>query len=152
MHPREISFTAARRAAITTTRNGAATASLPAAADRRPHHGTLHDLGRRRVTIDRDRHRDHKTKARQAFPAAGRGITTRKAPADDHRLRPHRRLNPAPASTRRQHAPAGPWNRPPPRSDIRASAHAPRTRSPSVANPAAPANAAQTRNRSSTWH
>ena len=41
----------------------------------------LHDLGRRRVTVDRDRHRDHKTKARQAFPAAGRGITTRKAPA-----------------------------------------------------------------------
>ena len=55
-HPREISFTAARRQA------------------------TLRDLGRRRVTIDR-RHRDHKTKARQAFPAAGRGTATRKAPA-----------------------------------------------------------------------
>ena len=50
-------------------------------ADRGPRDATLHDLGRRRVTIDRDRHRDHKTKARQAFPAAGRGITTRNAPA-----------------------------------------------------------------------
>ena len=79
--PREISFTAARRAAITTTRNGTATASLPAALTTGGRHETLRDLGRRRVTVDRDRHRDHKTKARQAFPAAGRGITTRKAAA-----------------------------------------------------------------------
>jgi len=81
VQPREISFTAARRAAITTTRTGAATASLPAAVTAARYHDTLHDLGRRRFTIDRDRHRDHKTKARQAFPAAGRDITTRKAPA-----------------------------------------------------------------------
>ena len=47
----------------------------------RPPPSGLHDLGRRRVTVDRGRHRDHKTKARQAFPAAGRGITTRTAPA-----------------------------------------------------------------------
>jgi hypothetical protein len=81
VHPREISFTAARRAAITTTRAGAATASLPASLTVASRDTALRDLGRRRVTIDRDRHRDHKTKARQAFPAAGRGITTRKAPA-----------------------------------------------------------------------
>jgi len=81
VQPREISFTAARRAAITTTRNGAATASLPAAITTARYHDTLHDLGRRRFTIDRDRHRDHKTKARQAFPAAGRDIRTRTAPA-----------------------------------------------------------------------
>ena len=81
VHPREISFTAARRAAVATTRNGAATASLPAAVTASRYHDTLRDLGRRRFTIDRDRHRDHKTKARQAFPAAGREITTRKAPA-----------------------------------------------------------------------
>jgi hypothetical protein len=81
VQPREISFTAARRAAITTTRNGAATASLPGLITGSRYHDTLHDLGRRRFTIDRDRHRDHKTKARQAFPAAGREITTRKAPA-----------------------------------------------------------------------
>ena len=81
VHPREISFTAARRAAITTTRAGAATASLPAAVTAPRYQDTLRDLGRRRFTIDRDRHRDRKTKARQAFPAAGRDITTRKAAA-----------------------------------------------------------------------
>jgi hypothetical protein len=81
VHPRETSFTAARRAAVATSRNGAATASLPAAVTASRYHDTLHDLGRRRFTIDRDRHRDHKTKARQAFPAAGRETTTRKAPA-----------------------------------------------------------------------
>ena len=81
VHPREISFTAARRAAIATTRAGAATASLPAAITASRYHDTVHDLGRRRFTIDRDRHRDHKTKARQAFPAARHKITTRTAPA-----------------------------------------------------------------------
>ena len=81
MHPREISFTAARRAAITTTRNGTATASLPAALTSAGRDAALRDLGRRRVTVDRDRHRDHKTKARQAFPAAGRSTPTRTAPA-----------------------------------------------------------------------
>ena len=81
VHPREISFTAARRAAITAARDDTATASLPAAArcDRRD--AVLHELGRRWITTGRDRHRDHKTKAGQAFPAAGRSITTRKAPA-----------------------------------------------------------------------
>ena len=43
------------------------------------HRGTLHALGRRRIVIDRHRHRGRKTKTRQAFPAAGRGITTRTA-------------------------------------------------------------------------
>ena len=81
VQPREISFTAARRAAITTVRNGCATASLPAAIITARRSGTLRDLGKRRVTIDRDRHRDRKTKARQAFPAAGRATPTRKAPA-----------------------------------------------------------------------
>jgi hypothetical protein len=81
VQPREISFTAARRAAITATRAGTATASLPGPLTAAARDAVLHDLGRRRVTIDRDRHREHKTKARQAFPAAGRGTTTRKAPA-----------------------------------------------------------------------
>ena len=79
--PREISFTAARRATITSVRVGTATASLPAALTAAGYHSTLRDLGRRRVVVDRDRHRDHKTKARQAFPAAGRGTATRRAPA-----------------------------------------------------------------------
>jgi hypothetical protein len=81
VQPRQISFTAARRAAITAVRNGTATASLPAPLTTASRDVALRDLGRCRVVIDRDRHRDHKTKARQAFPAAGRGITTRKAPA-----------------------------------------------------------------------
>jgi hypothetical protein len=81
VHPREISFTAARRAAVTTTRAGAATASLPAAITTTRRRETLRDLGKRRIVIDRDRHRDRKTKTRQPFPAAGRGTHTRKAPA-----------------------------------------------------------------------
>jgi hypothetical protein len=81
VQPREISFTAARRAAITTTRDGTATASLPAPVRAEARHSALRELGRCRVSIDRGRHRDHKTKARQAFPAAGRSITTRTAPA-----------------------------------------------------------------------
>jgi hypothetical protein len=81
VQPREISFTAVRRAAVTTVRNGAATASLPAALTTARRGDTLRDLGRRRVTVDRDRHRDRKTKARQAFPAAGRGTATRTATA-----------------------------------------------------------------------
>jgi hypothetical protein len=81
VQPREISFTAARRAAIATTRSGSATASLPAPITSAGRKDTLGYLGKRRVAVDRDRHRDRKTKARQAFPAAGRGITTRKAPA-----------------------------------------------------------------------
>jgi hypothetical protein len=81
VHPREISFTAARRAAITSVRNGTATASLPAPLTTARRGETLRDLGKRRIVIDRDRHRDRKTKTRQPFPAAGRGTRTRKAPA-----------------------------------------------------------------------
>jgi hypothetical protein len=78
VHPREISFTACRRIAIDTIRRGAATASLPAGAACRR---ALLLAGKCRVTVDRDRHRDHKTKARQAFPNASRAITTRTATA-----------------------------------------------------------------------
>ena len=73
--------TSARRAALASIRSGAATATLPAPMTRTLHRGTLHALGRRRIVIDRHRHRDRKTKARQAFPGAGRGITTRTATA-----------------------------------------------------------------------
>ena len=44
-------------------------------------HNALHALGKRRIVVDRSQHRDRKTKARQAFPGAGRGITTRAATA-----------------------------------------------------------------------
>jgi hypothetical protein len=71
VRPREISFTAARRAVITTTRAGAATASLPAPAITASRDSALASLARRRVDTDRHRHRDRKTKARPGFPPGG---------------------------------------------------------------------------------
>jgi len=81
VQPRHISFTAARRAGLDSTRSGAATASLPPAITAALHRGTLHDLGKRRIVTGRNRHRDRKTKTRPAFPAAGRGVATRTAAA-----------------------------------------------------------------------
>ncbi len=81
MQPLHISFTAARRAGLDSTRSGAATASLPPAITAALHHRTLYDLGKRRVITGRNRHRDRKTKTRPAVPAAGRGVTTRTAAA-----------------------------------------------------------------------
>ena len=69
--PGEISFTAARRAVITTTRAGAATASLPAPAITANRDSVLAGLARRRVDVDRNRHRDRTTKARLGFPPGG---------------------------------------------------------------------------------
>ena len=82
MHPRQISFTAARRAVIASARHGAATASLPVPmiVARREH--ILAALARRRVQVDRRRHRDRKTKARLGFPPGGPRLTTRTAAAD----------------------------------------------------------------------
>ena len=71
VHPREISFTAARRAVITTTRAGTATASLPASAITANRDNALASLARRRVDIDRHRHRHRTTKARLSFPPGG---------------------------------------------------------------------------------
>jgi hypothetical protein len=82
VHPREISFTAARRAVITSVRSGAATASLPAALTRANRDAILAGLARRRVQVDRHRHRDRKTKARPGFPAGGPRLATRTAPAE----------------------------------------------------------------------
>jgi hypothetical protein len=81
IQPREISFTAARRAALASTRSGTATASLPAPIATALHRDIVHALGRHRIVIDRHRHRERKTKTCQAFPAAGRAVTTRTAPA-----------------------------------------------------------------------
>ena len=121
VHPREISFTAARRAAVATTRNGAATTSLPAPVTAARYHDTLHDLGRRRFTIDRDRHRDHN----QGPPGIPRRRTRDHHPHGarrHHHLRPARRLKPAIPQPASPAPSAGPWNQPPPRSDIRAPA------------------------------
>jgi hypothetical protein len=81
VHPRQISFTAARRAVITSVRSGAATASLPAALTAANRDTILAGLARRRVQVDRHRHRDRKTKARLVFPPGGPRLVTRTAPA-----------------------------------------------------------------------
>ena len=81
VHPREISFTAARRAVITSARSGAATASLPAELTAATRDAIWAGLARRRVDTDRDRHRDRKTKARLGFPAGGPHLATTTATA-----------------------------------------------------------------------
>ncbi len=81
VHPRQISFTAARRAIIATTRGGTATASLPAPAVAASCGRVLAGLARRRVDIDRNRHRDRKTKARLGFPPGGPRIPAQTAVA-----------------------------------------------------------------------
>jgi hypothetical protein len=81
---RHLSFTTARRTLIGTVRAGTATASLPAPTRATAHRAALHLIATARVTTDRHRHRDHKTKTRQAFTHAPRGITTRTAPAVLH--------------------------------------------------------------------
>ena len=81
VHPREISFAAARRAIIATTRSGAATASLPPALISANRARILASLARCRITVDRNRHRDRKTKARLGFPYGGPRIPTLTAPA-----------------------------------------------------------------------
>jgi hypothetical protein len=88
VHPREISFTAARRAIIAATRAGAATAGLPAALTSANRDHALAGLARRRVQVDRDRHRDRKTKARPGFPAGGPRLPTQAAPAQIAVCRP----------------------------------------------------------------
>jgi hypothetical protein len=82
VHPREISFTAARRAVIASVRSGAATASLPPALTQANRNAILAGLARRRVQVDRHRHRDRKTKARPGFPPGGPRLATRTAPAE----------------------------------------------------------------------
>jgi hypothetical protein len=81
VHPREISFTAARRAVVASVRSGAATAGLPAALTGANRDTILAGLARRRVQVDRCRHRDRKTKARLGFPPGGPRLATRTAPA-----------------------------------------------------------------------
>jgi Transposase DDE domain len=81
---RHLSFTTARRTLITTVRTGTATASLPAPARTAAHHTALGVIATARITTDRNRHRDHKTKSRPTFPHAPRGITTRTTPALVH--------------------------------------------------------------------
>jgi hypothetical protein len=76
VHPREISFAAARRAIIVSTWSGAATASLPPGLITANRARVLDRLGRCRITVDRNRHRDRKTKARLGFPHGGPVIPT----------------------------------------------------------------------------
>ena len=81
VHPTEISFAAAHRAVIDIIRSGTATASLPPALITANRARVLDALARCQITIDRNRHRDRKTKARLAFPHGGPVIPTLTAPA-----------------------------------------------------------------------
>lgn len=81
---RHLSFTTTRRTLIGTVRAGTATASIPEPARAAAHDRALAVIATARLTTDRHRHRDHKTKSRQTFPHAPRGITTRTAPAHLH--------------------------------------------------------------------
>jgi hypothetical protein len=82
VHPREISFTACRRITLAAIRHGTATASLPGQVIAVSCRAAIAAIGKRRVQAGRSRHRDHTTKARQGFPNAPRGITTRTAVAE----------------------------------------------------------------------
>jgi hypothetical protein len=80
VHPREISFTAARRTIIASAWSGAATASLPPGLMAANRARILDALARCRITVDRNRHRDRKTKSRPGFPHGGPGMPTLTAP------------------------------------------------------------------------
>jgi hypothetical protein len=75
---------AARRAAVTSVRAGTATASLPRRLAEAARDRVLAALARRRVRVDRHRHRDRRTKARLGFPTAGPHLPTRTAAAEVH--------------------------------------------------------------------
>jgi DDE family transposase len=82
---RDLSFTAARRAAVMSTAAGTATASLPAPARTAGHHAALDALTLTRTTTDRHRHRQRKTKTRPPFAqAAARDLSIRTTPAHLH--------------------------------------------------------------------
>ena len=70
VRPREISFTAARRAVINAIRHGPASYTALTSA-----------ISKSRVITGRNRHRARKIKARPAFPGAGRDTATRTAEA-----------------------------------------------------------------------
>src|SRR6266568_8799011 len=70
VRPREISFTAARRAVTAAIRHGTASYALLTSA-----------ISKCRTVTDRNRHRARKAKARPAFPGAGRDTATSTAQA-----------------------------------------------------------------------
>jgi hypothetical protein len=94
VHPRQISFAAARRTVITSVRSGVATASLPSQMITARRERILAGLARRRVQVDRCRHRDRKTKARPAFPHSGPHLITRTTPAQISVCQPLTALTP----------------------------------------------------------
>ncbi|HEY6798558.1 MAG TPA: transposase [Kineosporiaceae bacterium] len=81
---RDLSFTTTRRAAIASITAGAATASLPASVRAAAARITLEMITTSRVTTDRHRHRDRKTKTTQAFPHTSQALATATIPALIH--------------------------------------------------------------------
>ena len=73
VHPREISFTAARRAVIASVRSGAATASLPPALTATSRDAILAALARRRITLTATGTATGKPRPARPSRPAGRG-------------------------------------------------------------------------------
>src|SRR5262249_48880046 len=102
-----------RRTAIGAIRHGHATASLPRPVIIANYHTALATIGKHRVQVDRNRHRDHKTKTRQPFPNAPAASPPAPPP-------PRSTFLASPPPKPSPHPPlltphlAGPWNRPPP--------------------------------------
>jgi len=116
VQPREIPFTAARRAIIAAIRRGMASYAALISA-----------LGKLRTIIDRNRHRARKAKCPSTFPHASRADTaTRTAPAIITLANKPARALPAETATAArdpgEDSPAGPWSRPPPSTVRRRSA------------------------------
>jgi hypothetical protein len=84
----ELARATARTAAAAVPARRGRRAGLPAALTTAARDRALAALARRRVTIDRDRHRDRKTKARPGFPAGGPRLATRTAHAEISVCRP----------------------------------------------------------------
>ena len=87
VHLREIAFTAARRAIISSASSRTATARLQASLIAANRARILDALARCRITGHR--HRDRKTKARLGFPHGGPGMPHAHRTSPDQRLRYH---------------------------------------------------------------
>ena len=137
VHPREISFTAARRAIIATTQSGAATASLPARPDQRepgPHPGQPgpvpdhrgpepaprpQDQGRARLPARRPAHPhahrtrpDQRLRHRSLTPHPSRSCPATHTPAVEPAADPERHPGHRPELTQRHHGRSAPVQAP----------------------------------------
>jgi Insertion element 4 transposase N-terminal len=111
VQPREISYTAARRAVIAAIRRGMASYTAVTSA-----------IGRYRTIIDRNRHRARKAKSPSTFPHAGPGGTATRIAEAVITIANTPCLTTQDTGITPAAAPAGPWNRPSPGTTRRPSA------------------------------